>query len=177
LALAFGLLSGGIVGAYATTTVYGRRQQSEPVKTCPVCPVCEVCPPPADCAVPPPIPVGPPPSIGSIEIEPLPVDPDAPPKPGLPATAIGLASAGLRREIEPCLEAARARSARASLLLDLTVTATSGIGHIRAVDVVRAEGDAEELAGCLVSAATRVQFDWSQDDGESRLKYPIKVGD
>lgn len=182
--LAFGLLAGGVVGAYATTTVYGQRSPPPPAPkaaACAPCPVCPTCPPPVDCAAPP--------AVGSDEITDLveaPADPVVGLEPeigaqqwrgaGLPASAIGMASKALSREIQPCLQTAREAGASGSMVLDLTVTATGGVGHIRHAEVASSDTEDPDLAPCLIGAAGQVQFDWPDADGESRLRYPVRVG-
>ena len=177
LVLAFGLICGGIIGAYATTTVYGKRRVAapQPAPSCPACPVCPTCPPPVDCDAPPPVvsPTAPARMFDDPE-DPIP-DPGASRRPGLPASAIGLASRALMRAIEPCRTSSTGPDESGSLLLELTITATSGVGHIRQTDVNQSEGDLEVFQSCVLEAAAEVQFEWTGEDGESRLKYPVRL--
>ena len=172
LVLAFGLLSGGIIGAYATTTVYGKRQPPPKAKAlkCPACAECAACPPPQDCDAPPPV-------VIADDLAPVigegPDEPADPTRPGLPASAIQLASTALARELGPCRTNAQETGAAGTLLLDLTITATVGVGHIRTADVVKSDaGDA--MDACVLDAVARVQFQWAQADGESKLRYPVR---
>lgn len=180
LVLGFGLLAGGIIGGYATSLVYGQREAPRPPPPqvtptgAPSCPPCPVCPPSRpDLAAQDAPEVDAPEEVPPLEELELPQEAA---RPGLPASAVRLASTGFQREIAPCIQQARDTALAGTLLLDLTVTATGGIGHIRDVGVVRREGSVEALETCLVEAAGRVQFDWGSGDGESKLRYPVQVG-
>lgn len=94
----------------------------------------------------------------------------------MPASAIQMASAALKRELEPCIKSAEAEGISGTLLLDLTITATSGVGHIQGADVVDTKGAVDGIEECLLDAAARVQFDWTQADGETKLRYPVRLG-
>ncbi len=185
LTLGVGLIAGGVVGAYAMTVVYGQRSTSlEPSKMqCPPCPACTtaaapcpICPAPGDDGTARPAPASPAPdeTVEAIVPETL----DAIPRlPGLPASALKLASAGFAREIEPCMEKARTEGLRGTLLLDLTVTSTDAVGHIPAVELVRADPTAAGIHACLVEAAGRVHFEWKDEDGQTRLRFPVQLTD
>jgi hypothetical protein len=193
LFLGFGLVAGGILGAYATSTLYTSREEKEAAMVlatkCPACPAC--------------------PTAASLPIRPAPEAPDdldtpvaslkkgstatgtgaaagtspakgeelptAPQKPGLPASAIKLASEALKREIAPCIEAAKTADGHGTFVLDLVVTATSGIGHIRSASLGSVSGSLAGLDACALESARRVQFAWPEDDGESRLRYPVQL--
>ena len=173
--LAFGLLCGGVIGAYATTTVYGKRQPTVTVAPgeCPACPACRECPKPVDCETPPPVvSADDPPGLLEEEYD---LGVGGTPKTGLPATAIGLASAAFGEQIGPCMGQARSDAVHGSLLLDLTVTTTAGRGRILNAQIAQSEGPVDELADCVKGAVTGVGFDWPHADGESRLRYPIVV--
>jgi hypothetical protein len=181
LVLAFGLLSGLIIGAYATTMVYGQRTPRRPepstaAPSCPPCPECARCPPPVDCEAPPPVVAADDPTGMMDPSGEDPIDPGTR-RPGLPASAIGLASQGLRRELAPCRERARAEGISGSVLLDLTITATNAVGQIRSAELLQAVDGADAIGACLIEAARRVQFEWPHADGESRLRYPVRLGD
>jgi hypothetical protein len=182
------LIAGGILGAYVTSSIYGSKEEHEAAVLgtvkCTPCPVCQA-------AVPSPstLPIKPAPEEDDDNPTPHPrtstksgvksasAEPDLQPgRPGLPASAIKLASEALRRELGPCIETARAADGHGSLVLDLVVTATSGIGHIRSAALASVSGALGGLDGCAIEAAKRVQFAWTEDDGESKLRYPVTLG-
>jgi len=181
LPLGVGLIAGGVIGAYAMTVVYGQHQRGpEPAKViCPPCPAC-VAPPPSpgvasaggeDDTTPE---TGPSPGASATPAGPETLDlPTEGRVPGLPSSALKLASSGFTREIAPCLDQARTENMSGSLLVDLTVTSTDGIGRIRDLGVIKADATAAGLQPCLLEAARRVHFEWTNGDGESRLRYPI----
>ena len=78
--------------------------------------------------------------------------------------------------MQPCIATAREAGAAGSLLLDLTVTASSGVGHISSTDIAVRETTDEAIGPCLLEAAERVQFDWPSADGQSQLRYPVRIG-
>lgn len=174
--LGFGFLAGGLVGGYAVSVVYGDgdRPATTPPQTAP-CPVCPVCAPQR--------PIEDPGRTPDEQVEPEEIEPpeeiEVPQeatRPGLPASAVRLASGGFQRESATCIEQANAAGTNGSLLLDLTVTATGGIGHIRELGVVKKTGEVGALETCLGEAAKRVQFEWRSGEGESKLRYPVQVG-
>jgi hypothetical protein len=172
LVLGVGLIVGGLAGAWATSAVHGSggERPPGPSSACPPCPVCS-----AEKPALPPVPER---DVDEIAAEDEPeVDlPSDPARAGLPASAVKLASAGLQREIAACLALPEVQGEYGALLLDLTITATGGIGHIREVGVVRREGEISRVEACIDEGARRVQFDWGGGDGESRLRYPVQVG-
>lgn len=193
MTLGVGLIAGGVIGAYAMTVVYGAHAPLEPTKLqCPPCPACAVATA-APCPVCPagnddtaaaggasPAPGDPAPSPGDTVAAGTPDTVDVPPEPrlpGLPASALRLASAGFTREIAPCLEKARADGLKGTILLDLTVTSTGSVGHIPAVELVRADPTAADVGPCLVEAARRVHFEWRDEDGQTRLRFPVALTD
>jgi hypothetical protein len=184
--LGVGLIAGGVIGAYAMTVVYGPHAPIEPTKLqCPPCPACAVasaaacpvCPGPDDDTAPG-ASASPSPADTVTAATPETLDiPTEPRLPGLPASALRLASAGFTREIAPCLEKARADGLRGTVLLDLTVTSTGSVGHIPAVELVRADATAADVGPCLVEAARRVHFEWRDEDGQTRLRFPVALTD
>lgn len=181
LTLGVGLIAGGVVGAYAMTVVYGDRSAAlDPSRMqCPPCPAIAAAPSPTPCPIRPDDATGPsasasPETVTAEAPEALEV-PTEPRLPGLPASALRLASAGMAREIEPCVTAARAANHTGTILLDLTVTSTGSVGHIPAVEVVRADPEVADLGPCLTQAARRVHFEWRDEDGQSRLRFPIAI--
>jgi hypothetical protein len=177
LALASGLIVGVILGAYVTSSIYGSKEEKEAAiigaVKCPQCPVC-------------PAPTAPLKEAREDEEEApsgLPVKTSTRPReievpsgrPGLPASAIRLASEALKRELQPCVETARAGGAHGAVVLDLVITATSGLGHIRQASLANMEGALAGFEGCAIDAAKKVQFEWHEDDGESRLRYPVQL--
>lgn len=198
LTLGVGLIAGGVVGAYGMTVVYGQRSSiMEPAKMqCPPCPACTaasaapcpICPsgPAADLDPGAPLPEdgrtpsGTQATPGTEEtvVADTPESLDVIPRlPGLPASALKLASAGFSREIVPCLEKAQADGLRGTVLLDLTVTSTDAVGHIPLVELVRADPSAADIHPCLVEAARRVNFEWRAEDGQTRLRFPVQLTD
>jgi hypothetical protein len=177
LAVASGLIAGVVLGAFVTSSIYGTKEEKEAAIIGAVkCPPCPTCPAPS---VPPKearedeedapgsLPMKT--STRAREIE-LPTG-----RPGLPASAIKLASEALRRALEPCIETARAGGAHGAVVLDLVITATSGIGHIRQASMSNIEGAFGGFEGCAIDAAKKVQFEWHEDDGESKLRYPVQL--
>lgn len=171
LAVGSGVIAGGILGAYVTTTIYGERVDVPPAPApvlCPPCPVCRAVSSSTE-------------AEGLRAVVPA-VDPDQPPpevevpeiaRPGLPASAVRMASAAFEREVAPCLSGGG--GGEGMVVLELTVTATGGIGHIRELEITRREGMVGEIEACAGEAARRVQFEWPSGDGESKLVMPLKL--
>lgn len=165
LSLAVGLFAGAIGGAYAMTIVYGDgpSERIAPSERCPPPPPCEPCLPAPSC----------PTAVPMVELDEdalPPVDLPVAAEVGLPQSAVNLAMKGFARESEVC----RA-GASGTLVLDLTVTASTGLGRISGLETVLAEGDARSALPCLEAAAKRVQFEWSAGEGRARLRYPLSL--
>ena len=165
-----GIIAGGIIGGYATAVVYGERPTPS-LAALPACPACPACPSPARRPREEPGPAEP---ETAVEVSPsgAPEEIDLgsePARPGLPAQAVRIASAGFGREIQACLT----KETEGTALFDLTVTATSGVGHLREVTLLKADPKLKALEPCFLEAAQRVQFAWPQGEGESKLRYPL----
>ncbi|MFO0725029.1 MAG: hypothetical protein U1E65_14715 [Myxococcota bacterium] len=167
-----GILVGGVVGGYATTVVYGERPTAVEPKfpACPPCPACPVASP--SIAEESPHPDSPDEVVVAPSGGPEEVDVGSEPaRPGLPSQAVKIASSAFGREIQSCLT----KEVEGTALFDLTVTATSGIGHLREVVLIKADPKLKALEPCFLEAAKRVQFGWSQGEGESKLRYPLML--
>lgn len=172
------MLVGGAVGAYATRAIYGDSPENiDPVtprqKICPTC-ECPVCPPPPDCGDVNGVPTSTAPRAILIPED---EEPDRHTKPGLPASAVQLATGSVRTEVRPCL-ATIPYEVHGTVLLDLTVTATGGQGFISDASMVERSGDAvssSELEHCLVEAARAAKFEWSGEDGEAHVRLPVAL--
>lgn len=90
---------------------------------------------------------------------------------GLPSSAVALAVKGFSREIEIC----RGGAASGMLVLDLTITASAGIGRISSMTEVSASGTGSASLPCLEAASRRVQFEWSSGEGKTKLRYPLSL--
>jgi hypothetical protein len=100
-------------------------------------------------------------------------------KPGLPASAIRLASDGIRAELSGCVEESRKLNVQGIVLLELTVTATGGQGFISEASISgRSSGTAssEQIDRCILDGARRARFAWKEDDGEAHFRLPLKLG-
>lgn len=166
LFLGIGLFAGAIGGAYAMTIIYGEppSERIAPSERCPPPPPCERCPPAPSC----------PTAVPMVELEEgdiVPLELPNPQETGLPESAVSLAMNGFARESSPC----RTEETSGTIVLDLTVTASAGLGRISKLLRVSSEGSADQALPCLESAAGRVQFEWSGSDGRSKLRYPMSL--
>jgi hypothetical protein len=181
--LVFGALCGGIIGAYAMSTLYGRRvsssrpsdlgPQSPDQLACPLCPKCPSCPPPVDCKVEAPV-IAPGQDTSIMEDlgEGL---TDVRAKPGLSANAMVLAVSSLKLGVQDCQTSTLASEWSGSVVLDLTITATAGWGRVREAVVVQSDGEVLEFGQCLIEAAQNTKFEWLFSDGEGRLRQAFSV--
>ncbi len=169
------LLLGALVGAYAQRVLYGQvRAELNPAPApkpyCPPAPECPVCPAPPDCG-----------ELGVIPREDsapsmLPAEDDTdPPAPvrGLSPSVIPVAKAAFSRAREGCLGFEDGPSG--FVVLDLTVTATSGQGRISELALRGGPAVPPTLRECLKRVALRTTFPWAEE-GQLRLKYPLKIG-
>lgn len=166
LFLSLGLFAGAIAGAYVMTVIYGEppSERIAPSERCPPPPPCEACPPVPSC----------PTAVPMVELDEDDIAPIEVPnttEAGLPGSAVALATRGFAREVESC----RGGEASGTIVLDLTITASAGIGRISAINSVSAEGGGDRALPCLESAAARVQFEWTSGEGRTRLRYPLSL--
>lgn len=165
------LLVGGGLGAFVTQTIYGGHAErvdpspDRPLK-CPEPKPC-ICPPPVDCGENGIVPDGAEPvgEIAAIEV------PDTT-RPGLPASALGLATAAVKEAIAPCL--IDTEGLGGNILLRLTVTSTGGQGFIRTAEVTKTSGEVADVPECVSAYARRAKFEF-ETEGETQLQLPIKV--
>ena len=176
---------GGAAGVYGLRTLYGDIDPVDPARErtpeCPSPPPCPACPPPVDCGLQGRLP----PADAPFETFEDESDTDSSDDPsweedasmaGLPASAVPLAHAAVKSEIETCFELLEDPAPSGIALLQLTVTATGGVGFVTEALVTRATGGAAELAGCLGEAARRARFVWKGPDGRLNFKLPLSVG-
>jgi hypothetical protein len=172
VALGFGLFAGGIVGGYAITVVYGvgaprvEKPSTCPPAPAPSCPPCELAATPDT--------VEELPDAGTSTVVLPGYEAPRPKLPGLPTSAVRLASQGVEREVQAC--AAGLGQAEGTVIVDFTITATAGQGFLRAVRVVRTDRRAVDLLECVERGLPKVRFEWGGSDGETRLRYPLLVG-
>lgn len=174
------IIAGGAIGAYATRSIYGESAALvHPVqirdRPCPACAECPICPQAPDCE-----------DRGLVPTSTAPraillPDTDEPEqkRPGLPATAIRLASDRVRIEVAACVEESLRTGAQGTVLLELTVTATGSKGFISEANLAtRSSGtvSSESIDRCLIEGARRARFDWPEDDGEAHLRLPVRLG-
>lgn len=172
------MLAGGAIGSYATRLIFGGSTENiDPVtprqKICPPC-ECPMCPPPPDCGD-----VNAVPTSTAPRAILLPEDDevDRDKRPGLPASAVQLATKQVREETKACLNALQVE-VHGTLLLELTVTATGGQGFISDASMIERSGDAvssNDLEHCLLDAARRAKFDWPAEDGEAHVRLPVAL--
>lgn len=165
------LILGAGLGAFVTQTIYGgpaERVDPSPERkfVCPEPKPC-ICPPPVDCGERGVVPDGAEPvgEIAAIEV------PDTS-RPGLPASALKLATAAVREAIAPCLVDTEGLGGH--VLLRLTVTSTGGQGFIRAAEVEQTSGEVADVPECVSAYARRAKFDF-EPEGETELKLPLRV--
>ncbi|MEM7675751.1 MAG: hypothetical protein AAF449_07070 [Myxococcota bacterium] len=168
------LLTGGALGSYATSALLGGA--AEQVRPAPPPPVAECkcdpqAPPPVDPLA------GRGITEGLTEIEGgAPADRQGQGVlPGLPPSALNRARSEAQRLLTPCAASPDALG-EGTLVLELTVTATGGVGFIKQAQVVDLSGDAEWARSCVMDQVRRVRFDWSGADGQQTLKLPLRVG-
>ncbi|MEL7367419.1 MAG: hypothetical protein AAFN74_00800 [Myxococcota bacterium] len=161
------LVTGGVLGSYATSALLGGA--AEQVRPAP--------PPPAPVAECKCDPIAPPPvdplanrglTEGLAEI-------DAPALPGLPPSALNRARTEAQRLLMPCATSSTALG-EGTLVLSLTVTATGGGGFIKQAQITDSSGDAQWAESCVMERVRKVRFDWSGADGQQTLKLPLRVG-
>ncbi len=188
------LVVGAAAGGYATRLIYGDSGQPpvdpspEPVRECPTCPRCPACPPPPDCEEISQIPSDPdiledstdPEVLGDPDAPDLqrarPTRPTAPVRPGLSARAVQQAGAAVRLAVAPCLDDEAVGESHGMLLLDLTVTATSGAGGVSDALISQRSGQTEPVEACVLREAAAAQFVHEGADGQQRIKLPLRVG-
>lgn len=191
------LVVGAAAGGYATQLIYGKSGQPqvdpspEPVRECPTCPSCPACPPPPDCEEVSQIPSAPDiledstdPDQAFDGDEPMDLEnptppvvrrPDRPVRVGLSAKAVQQAGAAVRAAVGSCLQP-EGSDAHGMLLLDLTVTATSGAGAVTDATVSQRSGETASVEDCVLREAAAAQFVHEGADGQQRIKLPLRVG-
>lgn len=169
------LVAGGAAGAYATRTIYGSVESvavpsAVRAPECPPPPPPPLCPPPPDCGELGVVPRGDAPSGAVLED---PVEPPAPAKPGLPASAIRLGTQAVEQAVAACRGEGDADGA---LVLDLTLTATGGVAFISDAQIVRRSGQVESVEACVRDRAREARFAYGAAEGEARFKVPVRFG-
>lgn len=102
---------------------------------------------------------------------------DRPTIPGLPASAIAVARRAVEASIAECPISKDPYRNTSVALLHLTITVTSGRGHIREAWVYPQEHANAVVADCLSNAARKAGFEWTGADGEITLKLPVSLED
>ena len=166
LSLVLGLFVGAVGGAYVMTVIYGEppTERIAPSERCPPPPPCEACPPVPSC--PTAVPMV---EMGEDELAPIEVSPAQ--AAGLPGSAVALAVKGFTREVETC----KGGDSSGDIVLDLTITASAGLGRISALSEGSASGMASKAMPCLEAARARVQFEWATGEGQARLRFPLSL--
>jgi hypothetical protein len=172
------MIVGGVIGSYVTGLVYGDSPgEIDPVtprqKICPPC-ECPACPPPPSCGDLNGVPTS---TAPRAILVPEDEEVDRDKKPGLPASAVQLATSKVRAEVASCF-ANLPFEVHGTILLDLTVTATGSQGFISDASMIEKSDDvvsSSELEHCLVDAARRTKFEWNAEDGEAHVRLPIAL--
>lgn len=150
------------------------------VKTaCPKCEACPVCPAAPDCGelgvVPTAEDTDDLPDVDDDVNDVMDIDPNA--LPGLPPSALKLASDAVIQQIDGCLRQAAGDGERGIVVLALTVTATGGVGFVSDATAATHDGDVTGALECGPRDAQRAKFEWNGSDGRQELRLPIQVGD
>jgi|GEM_PF-5050683 len=181
LVLIFGLFSGGVIGAYAMSSLYGQRSiavqgpkeliraQNVADETCAPCPKCKTCAPQNDCEVPPPV-VGPT-SDGVFALEETDISKEKALLNGLPPGVLS----DIVKELSLQLESCRSSSVAEGIIVDLTVTATGGFARISGATLVN-EAQNETLLNCFRENYVKPQLPWSGQDGSMKLRQVFNLG-
>ncbi|MBI4816425.1 MAG: hypothetical protein HY791_09205 [Deltaproteobacteria bacterium] len=161
LLICAGMLVGAAIGAYGTKVVYGENPRPTATAACPSCPACvaQTDEQPTDVEV-----------FGT---EPELPNAGSPPPPGLPVSALERAGRAVDGAIGACWSGIDRGTA---VVLDLTVTATSGQGWFRAVRAVKApecDGGRCPAVECIETASRQATFAWEGADGETHLVWPL----
>lgn len=160
------LVVGAALGSYATAALFG---SSETVNVNP-----QKAPPaePCRCEIPMPEPVDP---LATSRVGEGITEIDAPRLPGLPRSALELATRAAHEQFGPCATSSAAVG-QGTLILELTVTATGGQGFVKDGGVVDRTGETEWAEQCMMRRLPAVRFEWSGGDGQQTLKLPLRVG-
>ena len=181
LVLIFGLFCGGVIGAYAMSSLYGQRRfaeqsptelvraQQTSSETCAPCPKCKICAPQNDCEVPPPV-VGPV-SDSVFPLEETDIAKEKALLNGLPPRVLS----GVVKELSLQLESCRSSSVAEGVIVDLTVTATGGFARISGAILV-SEAENEALVNCFLENYSKPQLPWAGQDGSMKLRQVFNLG-